>query len=194
MLLVSSCLSQPCYNRSYILTLIVAVYYASAAQHPPNIPKFDFYYMHCVNCSIFFSPFLSQSWLSTPNKARLLQWKIWMDLAMYASRHSPELLIDEIKNYKPKAGERAGWDDVFGRATTLEDDGHGSKLVRALAHGEMVSRKWEVNDRFVIKGDMWRRLGHMAIDSVEAGEPHWVRSTGFEQAWEGIPVREEARL
>jgi hypothetical protein len=37
---------------------------------------------------------------------------------------------------------------------------------------------------------LWRKLGHMAIDSVEAGEPHWVRSCGFDQAWEKIPMRE----
>jgi hypothetical protein len=37
-------------------------------------------------------------------------------------------------------------------------------------------------------------MGHMAIDSVEAGEPHWVRSCGFDEAWKDVPVREGARL
>ncbi|ORY19300.1 hypothetical protein BCR34DRAFT_621122 [Clohesyomyces aquaticus] len=170
------------------------IYYTSAAQHPPHIPKFDFYYMHCVNGSIFFSSFLNQSWLSTTNKARLLQWKVWIDLAMYASRQSPALLLDEITNYHPKAGNAAGWEDVFERARKFEDDGHLSKLVRALAHGEKFCKEYEGREGFLVKGDMWRKLGHMAIDSVEAGEPHWVRSAGFAQAWDGVPLREEARL
>ena len=63
---------------------------------------FDFYYMHCVNSSIFFSAFLAAPWLSTANKARLLEWKGRNDLAMYASRHCPDLLLDEITDYKPK--------------------------------------------------------------------------------------------
>jgi len=46
----------------------------------------------------------------------------------------------------------------------------------------------------VIKGDMWDQLGHMAIDSVEAGGPNWVRSAGFKEAWEKIPIREGPRL
>jgi len=32
-------------------------------------------------------------------------------------------------------------------------------------------------------------MGHMAVDSVEAGEPRWVRSAGFDEAWEGVEVR-----
>jgi len=39
-----------------------------------------------------------------------------------------------------------------------------------------------------------RKLGHMAVDSVEAGEPHWVRSCGFAEAWEKIPLRDGAKL
>ncbi|KAF2106589.1 hypothetical protein BDV96DRAFT_507582 [Lophiotrema nucula] len=169
-----------------------AVYYTGAAQHPPNQVKFDFYYIHCVNCSIFFSSFLKQDWLSSSNKVRLLEWKVRNDLAMYASRHSPDLLLNEITDYKSK--KDSSWEEIFARVKDFEDDGHACKLVRALAHGEQACKTYESKEGFNIKGDMWRKLGNMAIDSVEAGEPHWVRSAGFEEAWTSMPQREQARL
>jgi hypothetical protein len=144
--------------------------------------------MHCVNCSIFFPAFLSQPWLPTPSKTRLLEWKVRNDLAMYASRGSPSLPLDEITNYKSK--QDSSWPQIFQRVTSFPDDGHASKLVRALAHGEKACGKFEGREGFVIQGDMWRKLGNMAIDSVEAGEPHWVKSCGFEEAWKDIPDRE----
>ncbi|KAH7071516.1 hypothetical protein BKA63DRAFT_535382 [Paraphoma chrysanthemicola] len=172
-----------------------AVYFTSAAQRPPHQIKFDFYYIHCLNSSIFFSTFLNlpSSTLSNKSKRRLLEYKIWTDIAMYTSRHCPALLPDEIKSYTPKQGQ-SSWDDIFHRVNKFDDDGHASKLVRALAHGEEVCKQYEAKDGFPVKGDMWRTLGHMAIDSVEAGEPHWVRSAGFDEAWESVPLREGARL
>ncbi|KAF2179887.1 hypothetical protein K469DRAFT_715987 [Zopfia rhizophila CBS 207.26] len=169
-----------------------AVYYTGSAQHPPNQVKFDFYYMHCVNASIFFSSFLKQSWLSSANKIRLLEWKVRIDLAMYASRRSPRLNPSEITNYRSKRD--SNWTEIFERVKEFEDDGHASKLVRALANGEKACKKFEDKEGFVIKGDMWRLLGNMVIDSVEEGEPVWVRSAGFEEAWEKVPERETARL
>jgi len=111
---------------------------------------------------------------------------------MYTSRGCPDLLLDEVAHYSPK--QPSGWDQIIKRVNKMEDDGHASKLVRALAHGQVACEKFEGKDGFVIEGDMWEKLGHMAIDSVEAGEPHWVRSCGFEEAWEKIPMREGARL
>ncbi|KAK3046290.1 hypothetical protein LTS18_013403 [Coniosporium uncinatum] len=169
-----------------------AVYYTGGAQHPPKQVKFDFYYMHCVNCSIFFSAFLKQSWLSTESKVRLLEWKGRNDIAMYASRRSPKPLMDEITNYRPK--EPSGWDAIFERIKNLEDDGHGSKLVRALAHGQEVCKPYEQKENFRIKGDMWLQLGHMAADSVTDGGDTWVRSAGFDEAWEKFEDRPMAQL
>lgn len=146
--------------------------------------------MHCVNSSIFFSRFLTAPWLSTANKVRLLEWKVRIDLAMYASRKSPTLLLDEISEYK----NNASWDDIFARVKHYPDDGHASKLVRAIAHGEKACAPWDGKDGWPIKGDMWRKLGNMAIDSVEVGNPTWVRSCGFDEAWEGVPERERPRL
>jgi hypothetical protein len=150
--------------------------------------------MHCVNSSIFFSAFLSptNNFLTPATKRRLLEWKVWNDITMYVSRGCPDLLLDQITHYTP--AHDSDWSSIIQRVNKLDDDGHASKLIRALAHGEQACAKYEASDAFVIKGDMWRKLGHMAIDSVEAGEPHWVRSCGFDAAWEKIPMRADARL
>lgn len=167
-----------------------AVYFTGAAQRPSKQIKFDFFFMHSVNCSIFFSAFINEPWLSVENKCRLLEWKGRLDLAMYVSRGCPELRLDEIKNYKPRRPED-GWTGIIRRVDRFPDDGHASKLVRALAHGEEVCKAFEheSDEIFPIKGDMWLKLGHMAIDSVEASDPNWVRSAGFDEAWEVIPER-----
>ncbi|EXJ74684.1 uncharacterized protein A1O5_01378 [Cladophialophora psammophila CBS 110553] len=166
------------------------IYFTGAAQKPTKQIKFDFFYMHCVNCSIFFSAFLKEPWLRVEDKCRLLEWKGRMDLALYVSRGCPELLIDEIKNYQPK-NSSDGWPEIIRRVDKFPDDGHASKLVRAIANGEQVCWQYEAqaDDAFPIKGDMFLKLGHMAIDSVESSDPNWVRSAGFEEAWENIPGR-----
>ncbi|KAJ4377491.1 hypothetical protein N0V83_000316 [Neocucurbitaria cava] len=176
-----------------------SVYFTAAAQHPPHQIKFDFFYMHCVNSSIFFSNFLSatNSFLTPATKRRLLEWKVWNDITMYVSRGCPQLLPEEITHYQPKKHDNSGtggWDDIIKRVNALEDDGHASKLIRALAHGEQACEKHAEDDKkggFQIKGkDAWLKLGHMAIDSVEAEGPNWVRSCGFDEAWEQIPLRD----
>ena len=121
-----------------------AIYFTAAAQNPPKQIKFDFYYMHCVNASIFSPTLNAQSWLPTASKVRLLQWKGWLDLAMYASRRSPHLLIDEIENYVPRKANEAKWSDVFNRVFEFEDDGHAVKLARAVRNGEIMTDKFSV--------------------------------------------------
>jgi hypothetical protein len=171
-----------------------ATYLTATAQHPPHQIKFDFYYMHCVNSSIFFSNFLApaNAFLAPATKRRLLEWKVRLDVIMYASRGCPPQLLDEVTTYTPQRDSE--WSHIITRVNRLEDDGHAAKLVRALAHGEQACKAYQDREGFLIKGDMWRTLGHMAIDSVEMGEPTWVRSAGFEEAWEGIPLREGTRL
>ena len=165
-----------------------AIYFARGAQRSDKQVKFDFFYMHCVNCSIFFSAFLTQPWLSIEDKCRLVEWKGRFDLALYVSRGCPTINLDEITNYKPK-NPNDGWPEIIRRVDTFPDDGHASKLIRAIAHGQEVSKPYEKDDAFVVKNDMFLKIGHMAIDSVEAGEPHWARNVGFDQAWEKIPDR-----
>jgi hypothetical protein len=169
------------------------VYFTACAQNPPHQVKFDFFYMHCVNCSIFFSSFLHSTFLSSANKVRLLEWKARNDIAMYVSRGSPPLVLDEITSYTSK--NDLNWSEVIQRVNKHSpDDGHASKLIRALAHGAQACKKFEGKDGFVVKGDMWRTLGNMGMDSVEAEGPTWVRGCGFEEAWESVPKREGSRL
>ena len=174
-----------------------AAYFSGAAQRRDKAVKFDFFYMHCINSSIFFSAFLKQDWLSDVNKVRLLEWKVRNDITLYASRGCPDLLIDEISNYKPSKPSSENtdpWHEIIERVKNFSDDGHGSKLVRALVHGQQICKPYETNEDFRIKEDMWLQLGHMAIDSVEGGEPTWVRSAGFDSAWEKVPDRPRAQL
>lgn len=120
---------------------------------------------------------------------------------MYASRASPALRPAEIADYRPKVPSSDSadpWGGIFERVGRHEDDGHAAKLVRALAHGQVICGRWERDEKrsaaFRVKGDMWLKLGHMAIDSVESGDPTWVRSCGFEQAWKDVKERERAQL
>lgn len=164
-----------------------AAYYTGGAQRADKVPKFDFYYIHCMNCTVFFPAFLKQEWLSTANKVRLLEWKIRLDLAMYASRKSPDIRLEDIRDYKPK--KPSGWDGVEDRACRFDDDGHTSKLVRAIANGADVSKPYDKKDSFRLKQDDWLQLAHMAMDSVEMPDDHWIRSAGFDEAWANVPAR-----
>jgi hypothetical protein len=166
-----------------------AAYFTGGAQRKRHVVKFDFFYMHCVNSSIFYSSFLKQQWLSDANKVRLLEWKVWNDLAMYASRKSPEIHMDEIRNYKPK--QPSDWDKIIERVRSMEDDGHACKLVRALAHGQRVCAPYEAKPEFRLKKDDWLQLAHMTIDSTQTDGPEWVRSAGFDEAWEKVPLRSQ---
>jgi hypothetical protein len=175
-----------------------AIYFTAAAQKPPKQVKFDFYYMHCVNCSIFFPTFNAQSWISPANKVRMLKFKVFIDLAMYASRRSPPLLLEEIATYVPKRLEKgeAEWPGIFERLFEFEDDGHAVKLGRAVRNGELVSKEFEGKEEWVrVKGFMWEKIGNMVIDSVEDTGARWARSVGFEEAWKEYEDRpREAHL
>ncbi|KAL8871366.1 MAG: hypothetical protein Q9174_002785 [Haloplaca sp. 1 TL-2023] len=65
------------------------VWYTGAAQHPPKQVKFDFYFMHCVNCALFFGAFVGCGWMGGKDgkgRARLVEWMGRMGLVMFASR------------------------------------------------------------------------------------------------------------
>lgn len=143
-----------------------------------------------MNASLFLATFIKQNWLSASNKVRLLEWKVRADLAIYASRRSPDVSIEEIRNFKPR--QPSDWADLQARACRIQDDGHASKLVRSLAHGGEICRPYEGNEDFRVKGPDWLQMGHMAVDSTEKVSPNgerWVRSAGFEKAWEKVPLR-----
>ncbi|KAJ5365849.1 hypothetical protein N7517_008735 [Penicillium concentricum] len=159
-------------------------YYTSAAQRPTREMRIDFFFIHCVNSSIFFSKIINLPFLDQKSKLRMLEWKGRIDLLMYTSRGTPDLLLDEVANYPVKED----WSQIFARSIAHPgDDGHLAKLARALAHGQHVCQAYESkHPEMPIKGDMWLRIGNIAVDStVEEGDrPMWVRSTGFDEAWE----------
>ena len=117
--------------------------------------------MHSVTSSIAVSSLINQPWISTSNKAKILEYKGRLDLLQYASRGCPKLLIGEIENYVPKVKEASSWDDIFERVNMIDDDGHAAKLVRALAHGQRICAMWEKSEGFRIKDGMWLQLGNM---------------------------------
>ncbi|RDW74646.1 questin oxidase family protein [Aspergillus mulundensis] len=181
-------------REKYAEMLDVSVYFTSAAQRPTKTPKFDFFYIHTVNSSIFFARILELPFLDTPTKLRLLEWKGRMDLLMYVSRNAPELYLHEITAY-PVTQD---WDSIIKQSIRhTHDDGHLVKLIRALKNGEAVCTQYQGREEELglkIAGESWLRIGNMVIDSVhgKGEEKMWVRSTGFDEAWEGVEDR--ARL
>jgi len=176
------------------------IFYTAAAQRPPKAIRFDFYFMHCVNSSVFWPTFNALPWLSTAAKCRLLEWKGRLDLAMYASRRSPELLGEEIRGYVSK--DEGGWLELARRLYAIPgDDGHAIKFLRALGEAERVCGAFEGEgwarikgaEWARIKGAEWARVGNMVVDSVEEAqgkeEGTWARSVGFDEAWEGVGDR-----
>ncbi|KAJ5099647.1 hypothetical protein N7532_006648 [Penicillium argentinense] len=168
------------------------VYYTSAAQRPEKAVKIDFFFIHCVNSSIFFSRIIQLPFIDTQTKLRLLEWKGRMDLIMYVSRNSPELRLNEVAQYPAESD----WATVFSRCVKHPgDDGHLTKFARAIAHGEKICKEFDKDSKMPISGDMWLRIGNMAIDSTAEGQNDgamWIRSAGFDEAWENLSGR--ARL
>ena len=69
--------------------------------------------------------------------------------------------MDEIVNYKPAKPKESSWNDIYRRICAKEDDGHGSKLIRALSNGENICKSFEGDTRFRVQGTMWQQLGNM---------------------------------
>lgn len=170
-----------------------AIFFTAAAQRPPKQVKFDFFYMHCTNTSIFYPTFNSLPWLSAANKVRLLQWKVYVDLAIYTSRGTAPLHLSEVSLYTPsklEAGD-AEWKGIFRRLTEFADDGHAVKFGRAVANAERLCEPYEKNGEGVgvLNGFMWEKIGNMVVDSVEDTGATWARNVGWEEAWKDYEDR-----
>lgn len=167
-----------------------------AAQMPDKEVKLDFFFIHCVNASIFFSAINAQPWLSAQNKARLLEWKGRTDLLTYASRLAPELYPEEITNYTPRQSGMT-WPLLIQRANKLShDDGHIPKLIRALAHGAQVcapyAARHSLSSRFPLKEDAWLQIANMALDTTTNARlpDRWVRGAGGHHNWDKFGSRQ----
>ncbi|KAE8377941.1 hypothetical protein BDV26DRAFT_292672 [Aspergillus bertholletiae] len=141
-------------------------FFCGAAQAPPKEYKLDFFFIHNLNCSIFFPAFWRQDWLSLDNKVRLLEWKGRFDIISYAARGSPLLDAAEILDYHPKR-PGTGWEELFQRVNVFDDDSHVTKFLRGLAHGSLYCQSYDHPDCFPMTTEMWLQVGHMAMDSTE---------------------------
>lgn len=144
---------------------------------------------HHVTSGPLFATLSTANWISPETKARILEWKIRMDLLQYVARGCPELSLKKLQAYrsrKPEAGNQS-LPDIIARLHNFPDDGHAIKLGRAAVVCRNLCKKYEesnTSDRLPIKGDdVWAKVCYLIVDSVEAPGPHWVRSTGFEEAW-----------
>ncbi|KAK3328495.1 hypothetical protein B0T19DRAFT_442386 [Cercophora scortea] len=167
---------------------------AAAARREGKVDKFDFFLIHHVNASPLFLTINAQPWIPRATKARLLEWKIRLDLREYAVRGAPPLALDKITAYKPKRADATGQPskttllDIISRLHTLDEDGHAIKLARAAAICHELSRKYEDRDWMMVRGDdMWVKVHHLIVDSAEAPGPEWVRGAGFDEAWKDVP-------
>lgn len=174
--------------------LSVTAWFACAAQRRDKQPKFDFYLMHCVNCSIFFSAFETQEWMEMKDKVRLLELMVRMGLVFYVCQGSPELLIEEIVDYKPRLPHCMTWPELIANAIERPDDGHIVKFVRALNNASAVCEPYETNEhfetKFPIKGDMYLKIANMVLDSTEHSTTtltKWLRGYALPDSWDKVP-------
>ena len=63
---------------------------------------------HHVNSAPIFVTLNAQDWIPLETKARLLEWKIRMDLLQYAARGVPELSLEKLAAYQPRKPQAGG--------------------------------------------------------------------------------------
>ncbi|KAL2194786.1 hypothetical protein P885DRAFT_42084 [Corynascus similis CBS 632.67] len=162
---------------------------AGAAQREGRKRKIDFFYMHTVTSSIFFTVLIRQDWIKLEDRARLVEWKARLDLAWYAVCRCPLLDASAISAYSNPESDSMDWEAVFHAVIQEHDDGHAAKFIRALKNGERAGELYEQGEwaeYFPMKGDMWLRLARMCQDTT-GGLPtdlKWVPFTGFDQPWQ----------
>jgi oxidoreductase AflY len=185
---------------------------SGVTQHPKKVVMLDFFLMHSTNLSIFYPIFLRQDWISVETKCRLLEWKGRMDLVLYAACRTPAFYQHRVTTYTPQV--QGGWSSIYARACSYEDDGHTSKLIRAIKNAEVVSKPYQGQPGFPLQEGDYLKIAHMTMDSVERmNDPNytipkralkmykrvgledeiikiivrWVRWCGIEEVWADIP-------
>ncbi|KAM4056057.1 oxidoreductase AflY [Hirsutella rhossiliensis] len=162
---------------------------AAAACNPPYEPKFDFFLIHHLTSAPFFLTLNKLDWVPTASKARLLEWKLRMDVLQYLARGCPPLRREALQTPGPDSHDKAGGSHLVPRFHRVVDDGHTIKVVRALLLAQRESQAWPGRPWIrIADDDAWRRVMHLLLASVE-GKPAqlWVRSAGFDEAWKDIP-------
>ncbi|KAG6016151.1 hypothetical protein E4U54_002208 [Claviceps lovelessii] len=162
---------------------------AGASQRPGRKRKIDFFYMHMVTSSLFFSVIIEQDWIPLPDRVRMVEWKARLDLAWYVVSGCAELHADAITEYRDGLTDHMGWEEVYAAVNKEHDDGHVAKLVRALKNGQEACRPFEEDEEcrhaFPVHGDMWLKVARMALGTTR-GWPtdlKFVNFTGFDMGW-----------
>jgi hypothetical protein len=163
-------------------------YFAGAAQHAGRKRKIDFFYMHNVTASFFFTVLIRQDWIRLEDRVRLVEWKARLDLAWYAVSGSAALDGSAISGYSDPESDGMGWAELFSAVNQEHDDGHAAKFIRALKNGEKEAAEFEQGEweaYFPMKGEMWLKLARMCQDTTKSlpTDLKWVPFTGFEQPW-----------
>ncbi|TVY75177.1 Oxidoreductase ptaJ [Fusarium oxysporum f. sp. cubense] len=126
-------------------------YIVAGAQRPNKAPRMDFFLMHPMNMAIFFGTFAKLPWLSQAAKARLLTYAGRFTLILYIDMGAPKLDLDIIRNYTPQRADGT-WPDAIRRGILHPDDGHASKMIRAVLYAEQVSKTYEDRPEFRMNG------------------------------------------
>jgi hypothetical protein len=163
-------------------------YFAGAAQHQGRKRKIDFFYMHNVTSSYFFTVLIRQDWIKLEDRVRLVEWKARLDLAWYAVSGSAALDGNAVSQYASPQSDDLGWAELFRAVNQEHDDGHAAKFLRALKNGEEACKEFEQGEweaYFPMKGDMWLKLARMCQDTTTnlPTDLKWVPFTGFPQPW-----------
>lgn len=129
--------------------------------------KFDFFLIHGLTTCNHLLVLLDQPWISEANKARLVAYSGRLLVAVYPVVGIPKLHLNEITDYEPKHPDDGSWKQLAKRALEVPDDGHTSKVIRALMHGQKLWQPYEDRDSFMVKGDMWQKIAHMCKSPPE---------------------------
>lgn len=161
-----------------------------SSQNPAKRIKLDFYMIHVLNASLFLPAITSSPLIPGEAAQRLVEWKARYDMLVYAQLRCPTLYPSETKGLQPSA-ELSDWQAIFNAACAAHDDGHLPKVVRALAGGEHYCKTFENEPWCALKGDEWRRMAALAIESSETSgsEPQWIRNAGLNESWNDVPAR-----
>lgn len=169
----------------------VCAYMAGASQRPGRKRKIDFFYMHTLTSSIFFSVLIKQQWIKIEDRVRLVEWKGRLDLAWYVVSGSAELYEDAVTGYHDDFSAEMGWKELYAVVNKEHDDGHVVKMIRALKNGQEASRSFEGGypDAFPVKGNMWLKIARMALDTTKdwPTDQKFVNFTGFDMGWKIRP-------
>ncbi|KAG5970578.1 hypothetical protein E4U55_001578 [Claviceps digitariae] len=172
-------------------------YVVGASQRPGRKRKVDFFYMHMMTSSLFFSVIINQDWIALQDRVRMVEWKARLDLAWYVVSGSAELHAEAITEYSDGITDGMGWEELYAAVNKEHDDGHVAKLIRALKNGQEACRPFEEQEKdedklkttFPVHGDMWLKVARMALGTTQ-GWPtdlKFVNFTGFDMGWKIRP-------